>query len=141
MLRDGWFYPGDLGVRDDRRLRVIGRVGDQVNLGGVKFGLTKIEAVVQSVGGPGLKDVGAVPLPNASGIDEIHIALVTDGSDDRGVVERVGKALRPTLTGDLNLIRLPEIPRNEMGKIDRARLRQAILDIRAERRGAVGAGS
>jgi acyl-coenzyme A synthetase/AMP-(fatty) acid ligase len=141
MLRDGWFYPGDLGVRDGRRLRVAGRLGDQVNLGGVKFGLTKIEAVVQSVGGAGLKDVGAVPLPNASGIDEIHVALVTDGSDDRGVVERVGQALRPTLTGDLNLIRLPQIPRNDAGKIDRARLKQAILDILAERRDAAGAGA
>jgi len=141
MLRDGWFYPGDLGVLNGRRLQVMGRTGDQVNLGGVKFGLTKIEAVVQSVGGPGLKDVGAVPLPNASGIDEIHVALVTDGSDDRGVIERVGKALHPVLTGDLNLIRLPQIPRNDAGKIDRARLKQAILDIQAERRGAAGGGA
>jgi len=130
MLRDGWFYPGDLGIRDGRRLQVVGRTGDQINLGGVKFGLSKIEGAAQRSGGAGLKDAGAVTLPNAAGLDDIHVALVTDGSDDRGVVERVSAALRD-ITGDIHLIRLDQIPRNDMGKIDRARLKAAIQAVRA----------
>jgi acyl-coenzyme A synthetase/AMP-(fatty) acid ligase len=131
MLRDGWFYPGDLGIRDGRRLQVVGRTGDQVNLGGVKFGLGKIETAAQRSGGAGLKDVGAVAIPNAAGLNEIHVALVTDGSDDRGVVERVSALLGSTITGGVHLIRLPQIPRNDMGKIDRAKLKEAVLAIRA----------
>ena len=131
MLRDGWFYPGDIGIRDGRRLQVAGRSGDQVNLGGVKFGLSKIEGVAQRSGGAGLKDIGAVAIPNASGLNEIHVALVTDGSDDRGVVERVSAVLGSTITGGVHLIRLPQIPRNDMGKIDRAKLKEAVLAIRA----------
>ena len=132
MLRDGWFYPGDLGIMQGRTLQITGRTGDQVNLGGVKYGLAKIEGAAQRSGGAGLKDVGAVPIANAAGLDEIHIALVTDGSDDRGVLERVGGALRPMLAGDINFIRLPAIPRNDAGKIDRAKLKAAILAIHAE---------
>jgi 2,3-dihydroxybenzoate-AMP ligase len=127
MLREGWFYPGDLGILEGRQLQVVGRVGDQVNLGGVKFSLTKIEGTAQRSGGAGLKDVGAMTIPNAAGLDEIHIALVTDGTDDRGLIARIGRVLGPMLTGDLNLIRLPQIPRNDMGKIDRAKLKETIL--------------
>jgi acyl-coenzyme A synthetase/AMP-(fatty) acid ligase len=135
MLRDGWFYPGDLGILEGRSLQITGRIGDQVNLGGVKFGLAKIEAAAQRSGGAGLEDVGAVPIPNAAGLNELHVALVTDGSDDRGVVERVSAVLGTTITGGVHLIRLPQIPRNDAGKIDRAKLEEAILAIRAAAKG------
>ena len=46
MLRDGWFHPGDLGIMQGRTLQITGRTGDQVNLGGVKYGLAKIEGGV-----------------------------------------------------------------------------------------------
>jgi 2,3-dihydroxybenzoate-AMP ligase len=130
MLRDNWFYPGDMGVRDGRRLQVIGRTDDQINLGGVKYPLTKIEAAVLKSGGPGVKDVGAVAIADAAGVDEIHVALVTDGSDDRAVLDRVIARLQRIIAGAIHLTRLPQIPRNEMGKIDRALLKAAILALR-----------
>jgi len=127
MLRDGWFYPGDIGVRDGRRLQVIGRNDDQANIGGAKYPLTKLETLVQRSAGAGLKDVGVAAIADASGVNEIHVALVTDGSDDRALLDRVIARLRPMIAGSIHLTRLPQIPRNEMGKIDRALLKAAIL--------------
>jgi acyl-coenzyme A synthetase/AMP-(fatty) acid ligase len=136
VLRDGWFTSGDFGIRNGLRLQLVGRSDDQANLGGVKHALTKLEALIQQSAGAGLRDVGVAAIANAAGLDEIHAALVTDGQDDRAVLDRVAPALRALVPGDINFIRLEAIPRNEMGKIDRARLKQAILDIQAERRGA-----
>ena len=127
MLRQGWFYPGDMGVLDGRRLQLAGRSDDQVNLGGVKHPLTRLEAVVQASGGAEVKDVGIVPIANAAGITEIHVGIVTDGSDDRAVLDRIIASLRAMVPSGYHLIRLPQIPRNEMGKIDRALLKQVLL--------------
>jgi len=129
MLRDGWFYPGDTGVLDGRRLKVLGRADDQVNIGGLKYPLTQLEERAQRAGGAGLEDVGIVAIAGASGIKELHVALATDGCDDRAVLDRVIAQLRPVVSGDLNFIRLAQIPRNEMGKIDRIKLEQAIVAV------------
>ena len=141
VLRDGWFTCGDFGIRTGSRLLLVGRSDDQANLGGVKHALAKIEALIQQSGGAGLIDVGVAAIANAAGLDEIHAALVTDGQDDRALLDRIAPALRALVAGDINFIRLNAIPRNEMGKIDRARLKQAILELQAERRGAEGAGA
>jgi 2,3-dihydroxybenzoate-AMP ligase len=138
VLRDGWFYSGDVGLRRGELLRVTGRLDDQVNIGGVKYPLTRIEEVARRTGGGGLADAGAVPIANAAGIAEIHLALVTDGSDDRALLDRVIAALRPVIGGNLHFIRLGSIPRNDMGKIDRAQLRQAIVAARPAAGGSDG---
>ncbi len=141
VLSNGWFLTGDFGTRVGNRLLLAGRTEDQANLGGVKHALAKLEALIQQSAGAGLRDVGVVAMANAAGLDEIHAALVTDGRDDQALLDRVGPALRALVAGDINLIRLPTIPRNEMGKIDRARLKQAILEIRADRRDAEAVGA
>ena len=135
MLRDGWFYPGDIGVLDGRRLQVIGRADDQVNVGGVKYALPRLEELTQKTGGATVKDVGIVPVPGSSGLPELNVALVTEGSEDRAVLDRIIAVLRPVIAGDLHLVRLPQIPRNLMGKIDRAQLKDAIVAARFPERG------
>ena len=130
MLRDGWFYPGDTGLLDGRRLKVLGRADDQINIGGLKYPLTQLEERAQRAGGTGLKDIGIVAIAGASGIKELHVALATDGSDDRAVLDRVIAQLRPVVSGDLHFIRLAQIPRNEVGKIDRIKLEQAVVALR-----------
>jgi 2,3-dihydroxybenzoate-AMP ligase len=131
MLRDGWFYPGDVGLRRGWQLKVIGRVDDHVNLGGVKYPLAAIEDIARRSAGDGVKDLAAVAIANDAGILEIHVALVTDGKDDRAVLERMVAVLRPNLPGGLHFIRLAEIPRNPAGKIDRTRLAAVIAAARA----------
>lgn len=43
-FHDGWFYPGDLGcLTTDGRLKIFGREGELVNIGGHKFLLSEID--------------------------------------------------------------------------------------------------
>ena len=92
MLRQGWFYSGDVGVLEGRTLQLVGRSDDQVNLGGVKHTLTRPRSrrwctARAAVRRGKCKDVGIIPMANAAGIAEIHVGIVTDGSDDRAVLD------------------------------------------------------
>ncbi|MEI9987287.1 MAG: hypothetical protein WDN69_31525 [Aliidongia sp.] len=69
-----------------------------------------------------------------AGLGELHIALVTDGSDDRALLDRIIAVVRPMVNGGLHFIRLPQIPRNDMGKIDRPLLKDAVLAAHAAAR-------
>jgi acyl-coenzyme A synthetase/AMP-(fatty) acid ligase len=47
MFRDGWFYPGDVAIlRDGRRLEIIGRGDDLLNVGGTKVPPAELEELV-----------------------------------------------------------------------------------------------
>jgi len=49
-FKDGWFYPGDLAVwHSGRRLEIIGRESDVVNLGGQKIALPDVEKCLTGV--------------------------------------------------------------------------------------------
>jgi 2,3-dihydroxybenzoate-AMP ligase len=127
MFRDGWFYPGDLGILQGAHgLRILGRGDDLLNLGGRKFPPEALErAIMESMT---LRDVGACSVPNAEGIEQLLIGMVDPPADDRELLERLQRALQPFPTGPFRAARLAEIPRNPNGKIRRDRLRSAILD-------------
>ena len=51
-FRSGWFYPGDLGYfTNDKLLRVTGRLGEIINVGGQKVALSDIEAFFEGIAG------------------------------------------------------------------------------------------
>jgi acyl-CoA synthetase (AMP-forming)/AMP-acid ligase II len=46
----GWFYPGDIGkLTPDGEFVVIGRIRDQLNLGGIKANAADIDATIQTL--------------------------------------------------------------------------------------------
>ena len=132
MLRDGWFYPGDIGVRQGPLLQMIGRVDDQVNLGGSKYALNRLEAAVQAAGGASVKEVGMAVVPGQAELPKLVVGVVMEGEGDRAALDRMVGTLQLIVPSDLHFVRLPAIPRNEAGKIDRARLADAAA---AARRG------
>lgn len=49
-FRDGYFYPGDMGVRrEDGRVRVLGRVSDVLNLAGQKIAIEPFENATRTL--------------------------------------------------------------------------------------------
>jgi len=136
MFRNGWFYPGDVGIlHAPDRLEVIGRDDEILNIGGLKTVPGVIEDTLRARSK--VDDVGACVLPNADGVDELWVALVYDASDDRDIRERIMPALRDFPYGHIRLIKLDRIPRTESGKIKRAELREAVA---SERRSSAARG-
>ena len=127
MFKDRWFYPGDLGIlHGSRRLEVIGRGDDLLNLGGRKFSPEAIERAIIKSGIVG--DLGVCALPNAEGIQELLIAITDSEGEARDLLGRLTAVLGPLRIGAFRAVRLPAIPRNANGKIQRDLLRSAIVE-------------
>lgn len=125
MFKDGWFYPGDLGVlHGPGRLQIIGRGDDLLNLGGHKVPPEALEqAILKAVT---LGDVGVCSIRDPDGIEELFVGIADAEYDDREILRRLTEALTPFPVGLFRVMRLPRIPRNANGKIQRDLLRSAI---------------
>ena len=76
-FRDGFCYPGDLGVmRADGRVRLLGRDGDVINIAGQKIPAALIEEGLH--GALRVEEVCVFAGPLDSGGQELVIALKTD---------------------------------------------------------------
>jgi len=127
MFRNGWFYAGDMGVlRGPRSLQVVGRSDDLLNIGWNKIMPESLENLVLRA--VQAADAGVCSLPNADGIEEVHVALAGVRIDDRELAAELDRALRGFQFGKIYAVKLPTIPRNVGGKIDRRLLKRAVLD-------------
>lgn len=118
-FKDGWFHPGDLGsLREDGMLLIHGRTDDLINLRGAKMLPSDIEANVRRR--VSVQDV-AVFLAFAPGSRDplLWIACV---AEPRFAPDALARAIPKD--GDFMLAFLDAIPRNAMGKIERAVLRE-----------------
>jgi acyl-CoA synthetase (AMP-forming)/AMP-acid ligase II len=118
VFRDGWFHPGDLGRRlEDGLLLIEGRIDDLMNIGGVKILPGHIEALLREC--QGVADVAAFALPDPDRVGQWCLAVVVQAEFDRDLaVENIRRRL-PSLPMAY-LVFVSAIPRNVMGKVDRA---------------------
>lgn len=109
QFKDGWFYPGDLGILDRQSgLRIFGRVDELYNFGGDKFYANKIDQVLRAV--PGVKDIAMFAMPNENGVLEPWLAIVRDTDFD---AEKVSAVL------EKNFYNLPNIKAMWVNQIPR----------------------
>jgi 2,3-dihydroxybenzoate-AMP ligase len=124
MFRDGWFYPGDMGIlHGPRQLKLLGRGDELLNIGGAKISPTAMEGLVLRHVAVG--DVGVCSIPNSQGIEEICVAVAGAHGSDQEVLEQVTRAFRNSHLGGFYVIRMDHIPRNANGKIQRNLLKDA----------------
>ncbi len=123
-FRDGWFYPGDIGrLEADRLLRVSGRIDDVMNVDGVKFLPAALESPAYAC--PGVMEAVTFLVPGDTGEVAVHLAVVRGPDFD---VEALARAVRTAVTGVTpRLVWVDLIPKNAMGKPDRARLADAMV--------------
>jgi acyl-CoA synthetase (AMP-forming)/AMP-acid ligase II len=120
-FKDGWFHPGDVGsVSADGKLRLLGRSDDVLNFGGAKISPRLLEDEVAKH--DAVVDQAAFAAPHRSGLSLPWVAVVTSGGFDAKAAAAGLKAAFPWLTVPTNFIIVDAIPRNEMGKPDRAQL-------------------
>ena len=125
----------DLGYLDGRKLYLVGRDDEVVNLSGAKVPFSRFESVLRDI--PGIIDVGIVADVELGGANGAIVALVCEDSVALDEVARrmwaaMGVPVMPTL---LRFFRTDRIQRNATGKVDR----KALLNAFAESQAAGGA--
>lgn len=124
MSDDGIVYTNDLGyLGEDGFVYLLGRVGDVINMGGIKIAPTEIEEVVMKH--PMVKDCACIPIPDAitGEAPKLFVAL-NDGCEFDQV------ELSRYMLDKLESLKVPkvfevidEIPRTFNGKIIRKDLK------------------
>ena len=121
-FREGWFVTGDMGAFDgEGYLSILGRAKDLVITGGLNVYPAEVEAALDDLPGVAASAVIGVPHPD---FGEAVVACVVGSVEEAAVRE----ALRERLAGfkiPKRVLVLEELPRNAMGKVQKAELRQA----------------
>lgn len=119
QFRDAWFYPGDEGVLfADGLLAINGRLSETLNLMGVKYSTSDLEAKLAQLNS--IREVCAVMM-KVGDADALVFAAVTD---DATAMRRLWHEIQAEipLGVPMRLVRVPALPRNGMGKIERPTL-------------------
>ncbi|QFG38183.1 (2,3-dihydroxybenzoyl)adenylate synthase [Paracoccus pantotrophus] len=126
---EGFYYSGDVVVRQGGNLRVVGRIKDQINRGGEKIAAEEIENLL--VRHPDITHAALVAAPDAH-LGEKSCAFLV-------LREGAGKLSPPALRRHLLELGvaeyklpdrfrfLPELPLTAVGKIDKRRLRDSLV--------------
>ncbi len=121
FFRDGWFHTGDLALFDPLgRLSLRGRATDVINCLGNKLAPEAIEQVIQERLGVEAACVFAAPGPD--GEEQLHVALQSRRAITRVELDALA-ANELRLFGVVRFHVVCLLPRNAMGKLERARLR------------------
>ena len=126
IFRDGWFYPGDLGVMfEDGLLAITGRLSETLNVSGTKIPLLDFEASLKNLSA--IRDSCAIALKLDDGDKLAFLVVCDDPVDLHALSEQI--ASRLPFQVRFNMLRVLEIPRNAMGKIPRNALSEAYTEI------------
>jgi acyl-coenzyme A synthetase/AMP-(fatty) acid ligase len=130
-FRDGYFYPGDVGMFGrDGRLSLRGRATDVINVLGDKIATDPIERALQDRLGAESVCILSVESPGAS--DEIQLVIQ---SNRRIALDEIKAAVNAELGGvnrvPVRVVFTEKLPRNEMGKVERLVLRRQLIRARA----------
>jgi malonyl-CoA/methylmalonyl-CoA synthetase len=123
-FRDGWFRTGDVAVLEDGSYRILGRLSvDIIKTGGYKVSALEIEEVLREH--PAVRECAVVGVPDEEWGERVAVAIVP-----RGAAPDLD-ALRAWAAARLSRYKLPtrarivdDLPRNAMGKVVKARVRE-----------------
>jgi long-chain acyl-CoA synthetase len=121
-LRDGWFYPGDIGRVDSTgNLIITGRKSAVINLGGNKVSPEYAESLLGKM--DAIEDVGVSAVKGSDGFDLVCAVIVKKKGlslDDINAHLQRQRAHFP-----VSKVRfVSAIPRTENGKVDRVALKE-----------------
>ncbi|MGI9029511.1 MAG: class I adenylate-forming enzyme family protein [Ilumatobacteraceae bacterium] len=123
-LVEGWFATGDLGRwLDDGRLHVEGRRADLIIPGGENVWPAPVEDVLRRV--PGVGDVAVTGTPDPEWGQLVTAYVVPAGTDPPtlDVVRAAVKQELPARCSPRRLVLVDTLPRTNLGKVARHRLR------------------
>lgn len=117
--RDGWFYPGDLGRRDENGyLFLAGRAREMIIRGGANIYPAEIEAVLLSH--PTVSDAAVIGWPSREMGEEIA-AFVTGTAETAALMAYCAERLAPYKRPKA-VFSLETLPKSELGKVQKTAL-------------------
>jgi o-succinylbenzoate---CoA ligase len=111
----GWFVTEDIASLEGRLLRVEGRRGDFVKIGGESVDLSRLDRILASLGA----DAAVFPIPD----DRLgHVIALAVASGDADAIAAAFNARVFPFERARRVVHVPEIPRTPLGKLMRSRL-------------------
>jgi acyl-coenzyme A synthetase/AMP-(fatty) acid ligase len=128
FVKGGYFYPGDLGVLDGQgRIALHGRVTDVLNIMGDKHPSGPYEAALRQA--LGLEGVCVMSEQGADREEQLHVVLETAAPIDEAVLRQAAQThLRGFPAARFHFV--DRFPRNHMGKVERFKLKQRLIEQR-----------
>ncbi len=128
--KDGYFITGDLGqIGEDGYLRIVGRDKDLVISGGYNVYPKEVEALIDEL--PGVLESAVIGLAHpdlGEGVTAIVVpqqgAQLDEAAIIAGIGERLARYKQPK-----RVLFAAELPRNVMGKVQKAELRRSYADL------------
>ncbi|MEP9373689.1 malonyl-CoA synthase [Mesorhizobium sp. KR1-2] len=124
---DGYFITGDVGMIDeDGYLHIVGRAKDLIISGGFNIYPKEIELVIDQV--EGVVESAVIGLPHAD-FGEAPVAVIVGDEAARPAVEAAVATSLARFKQPKRLVFVSELPRNTMGKVQKAELRKQFGDL------------
>ncbi|HWL15409.1 MAG TPA: beta-ketoacyl synthase N-terminal-like domain-containing protein, partial [Opitutus sp.] len=132
VFKDGWFETGDLAFLKDGCLYIAGRLKDVIIVNGANFYCHEIETAAETVPGLIKTHTAACAVRDASAeTDQLALFFCLD-AEYRSQADAVARSLRARLLQQVGLapaylvaLETSEVPKTEIGKIQRAQLKKA----------------
>ena len=124
---DGWFITGDVGVVDDQGyVTIVGRAKDLIISGGFNVYPKEVELLLDEV--PGVTESAVIGLPHPD-FGEAVFAVLAGGAglDGAAAVDAIRDRLARFKQPKAAVV-VPDLPRNAMGKVQKAELRARYKD-------------
>ena len=128
MRADGFFITGDIAtMADDGRVAIVGRAKDLIIAGGLNIYPKEIELAIDALPGVGESAVIGVPHPDL-GEGVVAVVIRTDPTLDEAAL-LAGIADLARFKQPRRILFADSLPRNAMGKVQKAALRAAHKDL------------
>ena len=126
---DGWFISGDIVTQDEAGvIRIVGRAKDLIISGGYNIYPKEVELAIDALNGVLESAVIGLPHPDF-GEGVLAVVAREPGADPQA--EAIGRALTSQLAAfkrPKRIVVVDELPRNAMGKVQKAELRRIYAD-------------
>ena len=127
---DGFFVTGDISRIDgDGYVHIVGRAKDLIISGGFNVYPKEVELVVDAVEGVVESAVIGLAHPDFGEAVAAVVTRASDGTPDEAAVIQAAKAELANYKVPKKVFFVEELPRNAMGKVQKAQLRETYKDI------------
>lgn len=121
---DGWFITGDLAIQDaDGYVTIVGRAKDLIITGGFNVYPKELESLIDDI--PGVLESAVIGVPHRDfGEAVVAVVVPSDPALTPDQIQAVTSTQLAKFKQPKQILFLPELPRNTMGKVQKKALRE-----------------